>query len=235
MDKKNTMLLTVIAIATLLVAVVGATFAYFSVTATNNATATTASGSATSSGSITLTTDTTALLINLDATHMAFAAAGTTYFAPSVAEDSTGAPILSDAATAGHGIYTLATAAVGDGDTHFDCTYGYKVTATITTPVTDGSTDDIKVKIAGTGVAGAAGEVEYTLTQLLTAGETGLTFTGTFADLTPGTPQSITIQSTVENTSDTQDDLAGNGYVITVTPNAGTTTSGFSCTAITTP
>ena len=42
MDKKNTMLLTVIAIATLLVAVVGATFAYFSVTATNNATATTA-------------------------------------------------------------------------------------------------------------------------------------------------------------------------------------------------
>lgn len=32
MDKKNTMLLTVIAVATLLVAVVGATFAYFSVT-----------------------------------------------------------------------------------------------------------------------------------------------------------------------------------------------------------
>ena len=34
MDKKNTMLLTVIAVATLLVAVVGATFAYFSVTDT---------------------------------------------------------------------------------------------------------------------------------------------------------------------------------------------------------
>ena len=32
MDKKNTMLLTVIAVATLLVAVVGATFAFFSVT-----------------------------------------------------------------------------------------------------------------------------------------------------------------------------------------------------------
>lgn len=39
MDKKNTMLLTVIAVATLLVAVVGATFAYFSVTGeTTNAT-----------------------------------------------------------------------------------------------------------------------------------------------------------------------------------------------------
>ncbi len=38
MDKKNTMLLTVIAVATLLVAVVGATFAYFSVAGTQNAT-----------------------------------------------------------------------------------------------------------------------------------------------------------------------------------------------------
>lgn len=36
MEKKNTVLLTVIAIATLLVAVVGATFAYFSVNMTNN-------------------------------------------------------------------------------------------------------------------------------------------------------------------------------------------------------
>ncbi len=40
MDKKNTILLTVIAVATLLVAVVGATFAYFSVT-TNTSDATT--------------------------------------------------------------------------------------------------------------------------------------------------------------------------------------------------
>ena len=36
MDKKNTVLLTVIAVATLLVAVVGATFAYFSARVTEN-------------------------------------------------------------------------------------------------------------------------------------------------------------------------------------------------------
>lgn len=36
MDKKNTLLLTVIAVATLLVAVVGATFAYFNVTGNSN-------------------------------------------------------------------------------------------------------------------------------------------------------------------------------------------------------
>ena len=36
MERKNTILLTVIAIATLLVAVVGATFAYFTATITDN-------------------------------------------------------------------------------------------------------------------------------------------------------------------------------------------------------
>ena len=36
MEKKNMVLLTVIAVATLLVAVVGATFAYFSISTTNN-------------------------------------------------------------------------------------------------------------------------------------------------------------------------------------------------------
>ncbi len=40
MEKKNTMLLTVIAVATLLVAVVGATFAYFSLTVDNNTSST---------------------------------------------------------------------------------------------------------------------------------------------------------------------------------------------------
>ncbi|MBE6156486.1 MAG: hypothetical protein E7161_01950 [Firmicutes bacterium] len=54
MDKKNTMLLTVIAVATLLVAVVGATFAYF--TASNNASGTTVIETTTEAvGSITLT------------------------------------------------------------------------------------------------------------------------------------------------------------------------------------
>ncbi|MBE6156833.1 MAG: hypothetical protein E7161_03710, partial [Firmicutes bacterium] len=54
MNKKNTMLLTVIAVATLLVAVVGATFAYF--TASNNASGTTVIETSTKAvGSITLT------------------------------------------------------------------------------------------------------------------------------------------------------------------------------------
>lgn len=65
MERKNTILLTVIAVATLLVAVVGASFAYFAVDATNNAEVkvqtTTAAGSDifTATGSETMTLNVT--------------------------------------------------------------------------------------------------------------------------------------------------------------------------------
>lgn len=239
MDKKNTMLLTVIAIATLLVAVVGATFAYFSVTASNNATATNVQGSATSTGSaITLETTTASLLIKLDATHMAQDKAPITYYAPSATADPTGAPIADDGTIAlNKGIYTMASALVADGDTHYKCTFGYTISGTITTPVGDNSTNDIKVRIsADAGILdasnpgyNAAGYVEYTLAELL-AGDKEIT--GVFADLVPGVAQTLTIQSTVTNTESTQDDLAGNSYTITATPKAGTGTTGFSCVAI---
>ncbi|MBQ7031164.1 MAG: hypothetical protein IJN13_02175 [Bacilli bacterium] len=69
MDKKNTMLLTVIAVATLLVAVVGATFAYF--TASNSATgSTTVTASTEVIGAVTLTNPTSAMSIRLSAFDM---------------------------------------------------------------------------------------------------------------------------------------------------------------------
>ena len=46
-------------------------------------------------------------------------------------------------------------------------------------------------------------------------------------NVTAGINQTITIESTVENTSDKQDDFAGNSYSITLTPKSGT--QGFSC------
>ena len=54
MEKKNTMLLTVIAVATLLVAVVGATFAYFSITVSGEATSTAATATTAKIPTITL-------------------------------------------------------------------------------------------------------------------------------------------------------------------------------------
>ena len=54
MDKKNTMLLTIVAVATLLVAVVGATFAYFSVYTTSELGATTVDATVEQVGTVTL-------------------------------------------------------------------------------------------------------------------------------------------------------------------------------------
>ena len=54
MDKKNTMLLTVIAVATLLVAVVGATFAFFAVSNPNDEKGATATATAQKPGMVTL-------------------------------------------------------------------------------------------------------------------------------------------------------------------------------------
>ena len=81
MDKKNTMLLTVIAVATLLVAVVGATFAFFAIQATSesNAKATiTGSTENANVGSVALTGNTT-LKLNLTAENMSKANPGKTY------------------------------------------------------------------------------------------------------------------------------------------------------------
>ena len=83
MERKNTLLLTVIAIATLLVAVIGATFAYFASTteieATANVTATTGAAASFSSSS------TDALELNITAALMTEASAETE---PEAANDS---------------------------------------------------------------------------------------------------------------------------------------------------
>lgn len=56
MERKNTILLTVIAVATLLVAVVGATFAYFTATTTSSGTGDTATGTTATVNNVTLNT-----------------------------------------------------------------------------------------------------------------------------------------------------------------------------------
>ncbi len=71
MDKKNTILLTVIAVATLLVAVVGATFAYFSVTVTGSGSSTTIKASTGEIGTVTVTNNSNELNLLLTAADMA--------------------------------------------------------------------------------------------------------------------------------------------------------------------
>ena len=78
MDKKNTMLLTIVAVATLLIAVVGATFAYFSVYSTSQLGATTVDATVESVGTVTLSGGGSANL-TVTAAQMAQSAAPKTY------------------------------------------------------------------------------------------------------------------------------------------------------------
>ena len=81
MDKKNTILLTIIAVATLLVAVVGATFAYFSLAVTGDASTTQATVKADEVGTATLTSLQENLTLSLTAADMVQGLPEKTYYA----------------------------------------------------------------------------------------------------------------------------------------------------------
>ncbi len=122
MDKKNTMLLTVIAVATLLVAVVGATFAYFAIgaTATNNA-KTTITGSTENAnvGTVTLTGNET-LKMELTAADMALANQNHTFYANSDGKATIDTEQELDVGTA--------NLTGGDTGIKYECKAVYKVT-----------------------------------------------------------------------------------------------------------
>ena len=230
MDKKNTMLLTVIAIATLLVAVVGATFAYFSISAdATGVTTTNVNGQATSTGAITMVTETENLYLKLSAAEMSQTAAGESgkiYYATTTATTPEMTHnYLEDQAAA---TFDLVTFKLASGETKYDCTYKYTVKITTsgvnTSAITGDLADDIKIVFAGTGIEGTK---TMTIGELITAGETGIELSGTALDLTAGVAQKITVYSSFENTTEVQDALSGINYNITITPDKDTS---FKCT-----
>ena len=230
MDKKNTMLLTVIAIATLLVAVVGATFAYFSISAdATGVTTTNVNGQATSTGAITMVTNTENLYLKLSAAEMSKTAAGESgkiYYATKTAttEQMTNNYLENQSAAT----FDLATFSLASGETKYDCTYKYTVKITTsgvnTSAITGNLADDIKIVFAGTGIQDTK---TMTIGELITAGETGIELSGTALDLTAGVAQKITVYSSFENTTAVQDALSGINYNITITPDKD---NSFKCT-----
>ena len=84
MDKKNTMLLTVVVVATLLVAVVGATFAYFTATQTSDDKTTTATVTTPTLATVSLENPTGALAVTVNNFEMAEQQAGAKYYATNV-------------------------------------------------------------------------------------------------------------------------------------------------------
>ena len=194
-----------------LILLLGSAYAYFSIQASSDKTGAKVTGKANSLGNPSLTIKTSKLYLNLDASLMSQANAGKTYYAN---ENENGLALETNPN------YTLATAQLPEGDEALDCTYNYKVTATVTTPITDNSDSDVKVVV---------GDKTMTLKELTTAGTTGIIVSGEIKNLTKGTSVSIPLTSSVTNTINTQDKLVGNSYTIKIEPYTSGDQKAFSC------
>ena len=208
LEKKQ---LVVVAFAFALLLLIGGTYAYFSINASNDQTGTKVTGKANNLGNPTMQIKTSKLYLNLDANLMSQANAGKTYYAN---ENESGLALTTNPN------YTLATAQLPEGDEALDCTYNYKVTATVTTPITDNSDSDVKVVV---------GDKTMTLKELTTAGTNGIIVSGEIKNLTKGNSVSIPLTSSVTNTANTQDNLVGNSYTINIEPYTNGDTKAFSC------
>ena len=208
-EKKKQFIVVAFTFALLLL--IGGTYAYFSINASNDKTGAKVTGKANNLGNPTMQIKTSKLYLNLDANLMSQANAGKTYYAN---ENENGLALETNPN------YTLATAQLPEGDEALDCTYNYKVTATVTTPITDNSDSDVKVIV---------GEKTMTLKELTTAGTNGIIVSGEIKNLTKGQSVSISLTSSVTNTANTQDKLVGNSYTINIEPYTSGDTKAFSC------
>ena len=208
LEKKQ---LIVVAFTFALLLLIGGTYAYFSINATSDKTGAKVTGKANNLGNPTMQIKTSKLYLNLNASLMSQANAGKTYYAN---ENENGLALTTNPN------YTLSTASLTEGDEALDCTYNYKVTATVTTAITDNSDSDVKVIV---------GDKEMTLKELTTAGTTGIMVSGEIKNLTKGQSVSISLTSSVTNTANTQDNLVGNSYTINIEPYNNGDTKAFSC------
>ena len=208
MNKKQ---LIVVAFTFALLLLIGGTYAYFSINATSDKTGAKVTGKANNLGNPTMQIKTSKLYLNLDANLMSQANVGKTYYAN---KNENGLALETNPN------YTLSTVSLPEGDEALDCTYNYKVTATVTTPITDNSDSDVKVVV---------GDKTMTLKELTTAGTNGIIVSGEIKDLTKGNSVSIPLTSSVTNTTNTQDKLVGNSYTIKIEPYNSGDTKAFSC------
>ena len=208
LEKKQ---LIVVALAFALLLLIGGTYAYFSISASNDKTGAKVTGKANNLGNPTMQIKTSKLYLNLDANLMSQANVGKTYYAN---ENENGLALTTNPN------YTLATAQLPEGDEALDCTYNYKVTATVTTPITDNSDNDVKVVV---------GDKTITLKELTTAGTNGIIVSGEIKNLTKENTVSIPLTSSVTNTANIQDKLVGNSYTIKIEPYNSGDKKAFSC------
>jgi len=202
MDKKNTMLLTVIAVATLLVAVVGATFAYFTATASNQGETINVTGSTTDVGAPTLSTTNTAMHINLTGTEMAQGAQGAKYYS------ATGDTAYLTSAVP----LEIAKMTVNGGDATVTYTCDYELT------IKKGASDSMIAKmVAADGKLVLAGDTltgtkEHALTTITAD---GVKVAGQVTNLSTSTNATVTAYVEVDNTNAPQN-FAGTNLAVEI-------------------
>ena len=222
MDVKKTLAFTIIAVSTLVVLVVGATYAYFSVTGTNNYGTKTITASAPSVGSVALASGSN-LTMALTRAQMMKKSADTTYYASASGATTT-------ATTA-----TIATATVTGAGT-FTCNYTINVAVSATNSMytafqnmTGKTAGQIVLTITpATGTAtGTAQTYDFNSANLFPSN--ALTISGAFTGITSSTTaanRQITAQLKFVNKKDVvQDALEGTDITFTFTATA------FTCTA----
>ena len=184
MDKKNTMLLTVIAVATLLVAVVGATFAYFSVQAGAEGSTTAVTGTVASAGVVTGTVGEDQVYITLSNTDMRKDSAAKYY---AVAEGNYTTTANS------HNVFsaTLANAAAGET---YTCTFDMGVTVTGNDNFAAG---DAVLTINGVG------DADFDKSHVLVSTFDGIATKEVEWTFTANGTKTITMNAYIENKADT--------------------------------
>ena len=210
---KNKKVLFVIGAILLLILVIGASFAYFQIVTNNNATNTTISGKGDLVGQATLTTNITELKLKLTAEMMSKDNIGKTYYATETGEGVT-------EPTLGNGEYILATASLTESDVSLNCNYSYDISISSTKPITTEASLDMRLTItepSGIVTSNRWFDLQNHYNE----------HTAPIYNLTFNAPQNIKIKFSVYNSSDSQNDLSGNEFTITLTPKSGT--EGFSC------
>ena len=186
-----------ILVLVILFILIGGTFAYFSIQYNTDNKSATITGKAGDIGNTILTTNISKLYMNIDGRVMNPNKTGVTYYATT---DESGEALESDPN------YVLATIST-TSENALECTYNYKITATLKNSITDGSDENITVTI---------GNVTKTLKEILDAGTDGIIISDSIYQLTKINNKNIHISSKVINTSVAQNDLQNNFYTINI-------------------
>ncbi len=207
--RKKTMSYMIIVLISLFTLVIGATYAYFTITTNNNFGTTTITGVADSTGSVTLSGTNATIRLNLSRVNMMRGNYDITYWGTSTGDPSTtqNVVIIGSTSVTGNEIY--------------DCNYSLSVTASGTNNMYD-SFQEMDLK----GEEQIVLKVGHHMYDFNKANLFPITINGTFRGLTSSNIQNITSEFYLVNTSYAdQSALAGNDITITITA------TNFSCTA----